>query len=214
MHINFIEQRFNTFTNISVTTRKRLFDFLIAGLATILILTWLIPIVGLLIRLTSPGPILFLQWRTGINGKPFLCFKFRTMAHNPQDELFKQTAFNDPRVTLIGHWLRKTNLDEFPQFINVLKGDMSIVGPRPHAIQHDIEFWNLLPNYHKRYRTLPGITGLAQIRGARGIAEDISNMKKRLKYDLIYIQNSSLQYDVQICWWTFKSMLFGDPNAW
>ncbi|MDB5243691.1 MAG: sugar transferase [Spirosoma sp.] len=205
---------FGQYQNIYDTISKRIFDLVVAGLVAILVLSWLLPLVGLLIRLTSRGPILFLQRRTGINGKPFLCFKFRTMVHNSQHEPFKQTAFNDSRVTAIGHWLRKTNIDEFPQFINVLKGDMSIVGPRPHALQHDAEYWDALPNYPKRYTTLPGITGLAQVSGARGIADDISNMEKRLSYDLIYIQHNSLSYDAKICWWILKSMVLGDPNAW
>ncbi len=159
---------FGDYQTIYVAVTKRVFDLVVAGVVTILILSWLIPLLGLIIRLTSRGPILFLQRRTGINGTSFLCFKFRTMAHNPSNEPFRQTALNDSRVTAIGHWLRKTNLDEFPQFINVLKGEMSIVGPRPHALQHDAEFWDSLPDYPKRYMTLPGITGLAQVSGARG----------------------------------------------
>ncbi|MDB5239944.1 MAG: sugar transferase [Spirosoma sp.] len=136
------------------------------------------------------------------------------MVHNPLNEPFKRTAFKDLRVTAIGHWLRKTNIDEFPQFINVLKGDMSVVGPRPHAIQHEAEYFNSLPNYYKRFKSLPGITGLAQVSGARGISDDIGNMEKQLNYDLIYIKNNSLRYDTKICWWTIKSIVLGDANAW
>lgn len=197
-----------------IGVRKRLFDLLVAALITILVLSWLIPIIGLLIKLTSPGPIIFIQWRTGLNKRPFRCFKFRTMVYNHASTTFKQTAFKDSRITPIGHWLRKTNLDEMPQFLNVLLGDMSVVGPRPHAIQHDAEFWFTLPDYHKRYTIRPGITGLAQINGARGITDDTSKMKHRLQYDLSYINNSSLRLDTQICWSTATSMFRGDPNAW
>lgn len=193
---------------------KRLFDVIIAFLVTLLILIWFIPIVGLLIKLTSPGPIIFIQWRTGLNGRPFRCFKFRTMVYNNQSVTFKQTIYNDPRITPIGSWLRKTNLDEMPQFLNVLIGTMSVVGPRPHALQHDAEFWFQLSDYHKRYTVLPGITGLAQIRGARGITDDVKKMDQRLKYDLLYIEKSSFWHDAQICIWTLKLMFFGDPNAW
>ncbi len=193
---------------------KRLFDILVAIIVTISVLMWLIPVIGLLIKLTSPGPVLFIQLRTGLNGKPFRCLKLRTMVHKQEYKTFKQTTFNDSRVTSIGQWLRRTNLDEMPQFLNVLMGHMSVVGPRPHAIEHDAEFWYSLPNYEKRYIILPGITGLAQVRGARGITDDSRKMQHRLRYDLFYIKTRSLGQDAQICWWTVKSMFIKDPNAW
>lgn len=190
------------------------FDMVAASLIIVCILTWLAPIVGLLIKLTSPGPVFFVQRRTGRNGQPFRCYKFRTMVHNHKRTPFTQTTLKDTRVTPVGHWLRKTNLDEMPQFLNVLLGDMSVVGPRPHAIQHDSEFWFLLPDYAKRYNILPGITGLAQVRGARGITDDTKKMEQRLRYDLFYIRKSSIRHDLQICWWTLKAMFRGDPRAW
>ena len=160
---------------------KRTFDLLTASLVTLFVLSWLIPLVGLLIKLSSKGPVFFSQRRTGMYGHTFFCHKFRTMVHSPQEETFKQTDPNDPRVTRVGYWLRKTNLDEMPQFINVLLGQMSLVGPRPHAVPHDAEFWFVLPDYSKRYLVMPGITGLAQVRGSRGIANDVQKMEHRLR---------------------------------
>lgn len=195
---------------------KGLIDALIASVVFICILSWLIPILGLLIKATSSGPILYVQWRTGRYGHPFRCYKFRTMVHDyePGHRPFKQAVMADTRITKIGRFLRKTNLDEMPQFINVLLGNMSIVGPRPHAIQHDAEVWFSIPNYGKRYHILPGITGLAQVRGARGLTDEAGKMEQRVKYDLFYIKKNSLRHDAQICWWTVKSMVQGDPHAW
>ncbi|MBC3787153.1 lipopolysaccharide/colanic/teichoic acid biosynthesis glycosyltransferase [Spirosoma sp. LMG 31448] len=135
------------------------------------------------------------------------------MTYN-QTDTFKQAVPNDKRVTNIGRFLRKTNLDEIPQFFNVLVGDMSIVGPRPHAIEHDANYWFILPDFEKRYTVLPGITGLAQVRGARGVTDDQKvKMQHRLRYDLFYIKKYTLLHDIQICWWTLKSTLKGDKNA-
>lgn len=193
---------------------KRLFDLFVASLVALFVLTWLIPLIGFLIKISSPGPIFFSQPRTGLYGHTFNCLKFRTMIFAPQEVTFRQTDIGDPRVTRVGYWLRKTNLDEMPQFFNVLMGHMSVVGPRPHAVPHDNQFWFVLPDYSKRYLVMPGITGLAQVRGSRGIANDVQKMEHRLKYDLLYIKRQSLKYDVLICWWTVKSMVLGDPNAW
>lgn len=191
---------------------KRPFDLLVAILVTLLILSWLIPLLSICIMLTSRGPALFIQWRTGRNKRPFRCLKFRTMTYE-RNATFKQAIRNDLRVTRIGRFLRKSNLDEMPQFLNVLMGDMSVVGPRPHAIQHDAEFWFKLPNYHKRYSVRPGITGLAQVRGARGLTDNSLKMQHRLRYDLFYLKKRNLGHDVQICWWTFKAMLKNNENA-
>lgn len=192
---------------------KRLFDILFSLIVLILILSWLIPIIGLLIRLGSNGPILYIQKRTGYRGKPFNCLKFRTMTHNPE-ATFKQATKLDHRVTKIGSFLRKTNLDEMPQFINVLFGDMSIVGPRPHALQHSAQFWNSMPEYRKRYRVKPGITGLAQVRGCRGETDQLIKMQHRVKYDRFYNRKKSASLDLWICWLTVKAMLQGNVNAW
>ena len=135
------------------------------------------------------------------------------MRHEQPGE-FRQTTQHDDRVTRVGKVLRKTNLDEMPQFINVLLGHMSVVGPRPHAVAHDAQFWNSFPEYKLRYLVKPGITGLAQVRGARGETETLVKMQHRVRYDLYYRDRQSLWLDVRICWWTVKSMLKGNINAW
>lgn len=191
---------------------KRLFDIIVAGIVTLSILLWLIPIIGLLIRLSSPGPILFIQLRTGRNGRPFRCLKFRTMTYEKNAQ-FKQATKNDVRVTRIGKFLRKSNLDELPQVLNVLRGDMSIVGPRPHPIQLDAEHWHTLPGYPYRYAVKPGITGLAQVRGYRGETARLIDMQHRVRLDRWYIYNRNLPLDIRICWWTFASMVKGDKKA-
>lgn len=192
---------------------KRVFDVVFAMLVTLCILSWLLPITGALIMMSSPGPIFFIQPRTGRKGRPFRCLKLRTMRHDEQKE-FRQATKHDDRVTNIGRILRKTNLDEMPQFLNVLMGHMSIVGPRPHAVQHDIQFWDAFPEYKNRYTVKPGITGLAQVRGARGETDKLIKMQHRVRYDLYYKQRQSFWLDVRICWWTVKSMVKGNVNAW
>ncbi|MGF7214968.1 putative colanic acid biosynthesis UDP-glucose lipid carrier transferase [Spirosoma lacussanchae] len=198
---------------IWIALSKRLLDLVVSGLVVLLVLSWLIPILGLAIRLTSPGPMLFIQVRTGRNGRLFRCLKFRTMTYDPNAQ-FRQATKNDHRVTRIGAFLRKTNIDELPQVLNVLWGDMSLVGPRPHAIQHDAQFWNAIPGYGYRYAIKPGITGLAQVRGCRGETSHISQMAHRVRLDKFYIQKQSVLLDIKICWWTVKSMLRGNTGAW
>lgn len=201
-----------TDTNSFDFVGKRLFDILFSLVITILILSWMIPLVSAIIYLTSPGPALFLQWRTGHNRRHFRCIKFRTMYHQP-DSPFKQATRNDLRVTRFGAFLRRTNLDEMPQFLNVLWGDMSVVGPRPHAVQHDAQHWGM-QGYSDRYCVRPGITGLAQVRGCRGETSELIRMKHRLRYDRYYIRKATLLLDLRICWWTAKQMLKGNINAW
>lgn len=193
--------------------KKRMFDVVVSIIVTVSVLIWLIPLLGLLIKLSSPGPVLFIQLRTGRFGRVFPCLKFRTMAHNDQSE-FKQASRDDQRVTRLGKILRRTNLDEMPQFLNVLAGHMSIVGPRPHAIQHDAQYWNSLPGYKERYIVKPGITGLAQVRGARGETRETYKMKVRVQYDSLYIRRQSTRLDAKICLWTIKAAMNGNKNAW
>ncbi|GAB3032285.1 sugar transferase [Spirosoma pulveris] len=193
--------------------RKRLFDLLVAGLVTLFILSWLIPLLSLLVMLTSRGPAIFRQTRSGLYGQRFICYKFRTMQWPTGDEPFRQVSKDDTRVTPLGKFLRRTNLDETPQFINVLLGDMSIVGPRPHPIQLDAQFWLSLPGYSHRYKVRPGITGLAQARGCRGETGNPLKMKHRLMYDQFYIRKASLQMDISICLQTLVSMLKGNTDA-
>ncbi|WP_254448848.1 sugar transferase [Spirosoma rhododendri] len=195
---------------------KRLVDILISSLVILFVLSWVIPIISLFILFDSRGPIFFIQPRTGRRGITFPCFKFRTMQHQPaaqRQREFKQTVQNDKRVTRTGRFLRRTNLDELPQFINVLLGDMSIVGPRPHAVQHDAFYWESR-EYRSRYSIKPGITGLAQIRGSRGETEQDQKMFHRVKYDLFYASRKSLKLDTAIFFWTIGTMVKGDKNAW
>jgi len=193
---------------------KRVFDVCFSLVITILVLSWMIPIVGILIKLCSAGPIFFVQKRTGYRGIPFNCFKFRTMTYRPHDSSFKQTSKNDCRVTPLGKFLRKTNLDEMPQFLNVLLGDMSVVGPRPHALQHSAQYWNTMPSYRKRYRVKPGITGLAQVRGCRGETDKDIKMHHRVTYDRFYNRKKNPMLDIWICWLTVSAMIRGNKNAW
>ena len=192
---------------------KRIVDCILAALVTVFVLSWLVLIVGVLILLESRGPIFFVQDRSGYKGKPFRCFKFRTMLHGPApgDE-FRQTTRNDDRVTRLGRFLRRTNLDEMPQFINVLLGNMSLVGPRPHAVPHDAQHWVSMA-YRERYWVQPGITGLAQIRGSRGATGMTQWMEHRVRYDHLYIRRQSFSLDMKICYRTLKLMLKGDSNA-
>ena len=192
---------------------KRRFDIIVASLVAIFMLSWMIPLIGLLICLCSPGPMLFVQVRSGRNGRVFHCLKFRTMYHAPTAS-FAQCRQGDARVTRIGAFLRRTNLDEMPQFWNVLMGDMSIVGPRPHAVQHDDQYWHRIENYRSRYQVRPGITGLAQVRGARGETRALVNMKHRVQYDLLYVKRQSLWLDMKLCFGTVGAMFKGNVNAW
>lgn len=191
---------------------KRLVDLLISVAVIVFVLSWLLPIIGIIVFIDSPGSIFFVQPRTGYKGACFPCIKFRTMYNVKQTE-FRQTSFNDDRVTRVGRFLRKTNLDELPQFINVLLGSMSIVGPRPHAVQHDVLHWTSM-TYRNRYLIKPGITGLAQVRGARGETEKSQKMEHRVRYDLFYIRQRSFLFDMKIFFLTIKTMLEGDKNAW
>ncbi|GAA4416062.1 hypothetical protein GCM10023187_47160 [Nibrella viscosa] len=191
---------------------KRLFDVVMASLVALFILSWLIPLIGLAIRFDSAGPILFVQLRTGRNGRIFRCFKFRTMTYD-RNATFKQAVKNDSRITATGSFLRRTNLDEMPQFLNVLMGDMSIVGPRPHPIQLDAQYWDSLAGYRDRYGVKPGITGLAQVRGCRGETREWMDMAHRVRFDHFYIRRRSLLMDLKICWWTVQKMIQGDKKA-
>ncbi|AKD54382.1 sugar transferase [Spirosoma radiotolerans] len=207
------EARPYTTKRVLRSLKKRGFDLLIASIVVASILIWLIPILALLIKLTSPGPAIFVQSRTGRNGRVFPCLKFRTMTYDRNAE-FHQATQHDMRVTRIGKFLRKTNLDEMPQFLNVLAGHMSIVGPRPHPIPLDAQHWHTLPGYKERYTVRPGITGLAQARGARGETAELYKMKVRVRYDHLYIRRQSTRLDAKICWWTVQAAIKGNKNAW
>lgn len=192
---------------------KRSFDLVFSGIFIILILSWLIPIIGLLIRMESKGPVFFKQKRHGKDNHFFLCWKFRTMSFEKNAE-FKQATKNDNRITKIGAILRKTSIDELPQFINVFLGDMSVVGPRPHPIKLNEEFQPKIDRFWQRHAVKPGITGLAQAKGFRGETAELSDMSGRVKLDRFYVKNWSLILDFKIILLTALSILKGDQNAY
>lgn len=161
-------------------------------------------IIAILIKLTSKGPVFFKQWRYGLNGKPILVYKFRTMKVCEDGYQFKQATKDDPRVTALGAFLRKTSLDEMPQLINVFQGRMSIVGPRPHPVAMNETFRKLVPGYMLRHKIRPGLTGLAQVNGWRGETDTLEKMKKRIEYDLNYLRSWSLFLDLKII---FKTVI-------
>jgi putative colanic acid biosynthesis UDP-glucose lipid carrier transferase len=155
----------------------------------------------------SPGPVFFQQQRTGWNGKKFNIWKFRSMVvHDSGAGPLKQAEKHDPRITRVGRFIRKTSLDELPQLINVLRGEMSLVGPRPHAIQHDAEYSKRIANYFGRHSIKPGITGLAQVRGYRGETKDINQMIHRIESDIEYINNWSIWLDISILFRTVTAL--------
>lgn len=176
---------------------KRFFDMIFSLFVVIFILSWLFPIVALLIKLSSKGPVIFTQLRTGADNREFPCYKFRTMRVNNEANTVQATQ-NDPRITKVGHFLRKTSLDEFPQFINVLRGEMSVVGPRPHMLKHTEEYSQLVGNFMQRHAIRPGVTGLAQVKGYRGEITNYELLANRVKYDRFYVENWSLALDIKI----------------
>jgi len=195
---------------------KRSVD-VVLGLALILMFSPILLAIAMAIKLTSAGPILFQQQRRGRNNVPFACFKFRTMYHGARDlNCAQQTTQDDPRVTPVGKFLRRRSLDELPQLFNVLIGDMSLVGPRPHAVGmhlNGILLPDLLPQYILRYHVRPGMTGWAQINGWRGIVDTQEKLEKRVEHDLYYIANWSLALDLRILAGTFTCML-ADARAY
>jgi exopolysaccharide biosynthesis polyprenyl glycosylphosphotransferase len=176
--------------------QKRLFDLCFAGVG-LLVLTPALLLVALLIKLDSPGPVFFLQRRYGFNQRPFRIIKFRTMHTLDDGEVIVQATRGDPRVTRVGRWLRRWNIDEVPQLFNVLLGDMSLIGPRPHALTHDHEYGRKIALYARRHNVKPGITGWAQVHGFRG-ETDTDRMRQRVEFDLYYIDNWSLWLDFTI----------------
>jgi putative colanic acid biosynthesis UDP-glucose lipid carrier transferase len=191
---------------------KRLFDHAFAALVLIPMLPLLL-MLAVLVKLSSPGPVLFKQRRKGVDGRPFFILKFRTMKmHQEVPGQLAQATRNDSRITPIGAFLRRTSLDELPQFVNVLLGQMSVVGPRPHAIEHDNLYKDQVAGYMYRYRVKPGITGWAQINGYRGETRKLEKMEARVKFDLFYIQNWSFWFDIKIIAITILKG-FGGRNA-
>lgn len=192
---------------------KRAFDFIVALIFTCTVFPFLYLILGIAIKLSSPGPIFFKQKRTGENGEDFLCYKFRTMQVNKDADKVQATK-NDARVTKIGAFMRKTNLDEMPQFLNVLIGNMSLVGPRPHMLKHTEMYSSLIDKYMLRHLAKPGITGWAQVTGFRGETRTVEEMAGRVKQDVWYIENWSFFLDLKIMYLTVYNMIHGDKQAY
>lgn len=176
---------------------KRIYDIVLSSLVIIFVLSWLFPIIALLIKLDSRGPVFFIQKRVGRWGKSFKCLKFRTMVVNEQANT-RQASENDTRITRVGNFLRKSNLDEFPQFFNVLFGQMSVVGPRPHMHADCNKFSSVIANYKFRNMVKPGITGLAQVKGYRGPTKNFESIFHRYQFDAFYIRNANFWLDMRI----------------
>ncbi|WP_435354454.1 undecaprenyl-phosphate glucose phosphotransferase [Emticicia sp. SJ17W-69] len=197
---------------------KNISDIIFTSILFVFVFSWLFPIIALAIKLDSKGPVFYIQERWGKNGKAFKCIKFRSMVHNSstvrENGKFNQTTKNDSRVTRVGAFLRKSNFDELPQFINVLWGNMSVIGPRPHAVQHSIESREQIENYLLRHLVKPGITGWAQVNGYRGETSDIFMMKKRVELDIWYIENWTPWLDIKVIIMTVYSMIKGDMMAY
>lgn len=191
---------------------KRAMDILVAG-GALLFFAPLLALVAVLIKLESPGPVLFRQSRGGLSGQSFTIFKFRSMRCQENGAKVVQAKRDDDRITAIGRILRKASIDELPQLLNVLKGDMSIVGPRPHALAHDEQYGALIANYHLRFRARPGLTGLAQIKGLRGGTGAVEAMAARIDADNEYIERWTLGGDVKILLMTVPHLLLAE-NAY
>lgn len=201
-----IEEPFNKFI-------KRGFDITLALLIILGILSWLTPLLGLIIKLETKGPVFFKQRRNGLDYKEFFCYKFRSMRPNPMANLH-QVRKDDPRITRIGKVIRKTSIDELPQFINVLKGEMSVVGPRPHMVSHTHMYAERVDKFMVRHFIKPGITGLAQVSGYRGEVEDENHIINRVKYDIFYLENWSLILDLKIVSQTVYNTFRGEERAY
>lgn len=191
--------------------QKRLFDIVFSLLVIVFILSWLYPIIGILIKLQSPGPVIFKQLRSGKDNNAFTCYKFRSMVMNAGE---KQATKSDARITPIGRFLRRTSLDEFPQFFNVLLGNMSVVGPRPHILTMTDEYSKVIDQFMVRHFLKSGITGWAQVNGFRGETKDLSSMESRVEHDIWYMENWSMWLDIKIIFMTVFQHLTGDDNAY
>ena len=192
---------------------KRFFDIVFSIIICVFVMSWLTPILWVIVKLDSKGPLFFKQEREGLNGTKFSCYKFRSMRINNLSDKIHATK-NDERVTRIGSFIRKTSIDELPQFFNVLKGDMSVVGPRPHMNSLSLEYQRDIDNYLQRHAVKPGITGLAQISGYRGEVMKRSDIKNRVRMDIFYIENWSFLLDIKIIVQTVLNVFKGEEKAY
>lgn len=201
-----IDEPFNQFI-------KRSFDILLSLVIIIGLLSWLTPLLAVAIKLESRGPVFFKQKRNGLDYKEFFCYKFRSMRPNPHAHLYQATR-DDQRITKVGRIIRKTSIDELPQFINVLKGEMSVVGPRPHMVSHTHMYAERIDKFMVRHFIKPGITGLAQVSGYRGEVESDADIVNRVKFDIFYLENWSLFLDLKIVFQTIYNALRGEEKAY
>jgi putative colanic acid biosynthesis UDP-glucose lipid carrier transferase len=201
------------FDNPLIKYSKRLFDILFSSLIIVFILSWVSVILFILIKLETKGPLIFKQLRDGLNGKQFECYKYRSMGVNKEAHKIQATK-EDIRVTRIGKFIRKTSIDELPQFINVLKGDMSVVGPRPHMTSQSKKYAKMVDKYFVRNLVKPGVTGLSQVRGYRGEIEEVSDMENRVRLDIFYINNWSFVLDLKIIIQTLFNAVKGEEKAY
>jgi putative colanic acid biosynthesis UDP-glucose lipid carrier transferase len=197
---------------MSNAIKKRAFDIAFSLFVIIFVLSWLIPLMAILIKLSSRGPVFFVQQRSGKDNKPFKCYKFRSLAVNA-DAHEKQVTRGDARITRLGRFLRKSNLDELPQFFNVLMGSMSIVGPRPHMLRHTEMYSKVLGQYMIRHFVKPGVTGWAQVNGFRGEIKKEDQLRQRIEHDIWYLEHWSLWLDLRIIFLTVFVTIKGDKNA-
>ena len=197
---------------------KRCFDLALTVLLFIFLFSWLWPLLALLIKLTSPGPVFFRQERWGVQNRLFVCYKFRSMFRESRDidenGRYLQAKRGDRRITPLGRFLRRNNLDELAQFINVLTGEMSVVGPRPHPTPMNLEIKDSIPSYRLRHLIKPGITGWAQVNGWRGETDDLDRLRRRVEGDIWYIENWSPWLDIKIIWISIWLLFKGDPRAY
>lgn len=219
IHIDFVDDipilslRSEPLDDITARIKKRLFDIVFSFFVITLILSWLVPLMAILIKLNSKGPVFFVQLRSGRDNKAFPCYKFRTLKVNKEADT-KQVTLNDTRITRLGKFLRKTNLDELPQFFNVFVGSMSVVGPRPHMLRHTEDFSRILNEYMIRHFVKPGVTGWAQVHGFRGEIKQKDQLRKRIEHDIWYLENWSLWLDLRIIFLTIYVTVKGDKNAY
>ncbi|NCD72395.1 undecaprenyl-phosphate glucose phosphotransferase [Mucilaginibacter agri] len=192
---------------------KRIFDVVFSLFVIIFVLSWLYPILALIIKIQSPGPAIYTQLRSGKDNQPFKCYKFRSMKVQ-KDDVFRQATKDDDRITKIGKFIRKTSLDELPQFFNVLKGNMSVVGPRPHPLSMTQKYRQSIDQYMVRHFLKSGITGWAQVNGFRGETQDQRMMEKRVEFDIQYLERWSIELDIKIIFMTVFNIVKGEKNAY
>jgi putative colanic acid biosysnthesis UDP-glucose lipid carrier transferase len=218
IHFNYVEDipilslRSEPLQDVAGRIKKRIFDILFSFFIITFVLSWLVPLIAILTKLVSRGPVFFVQLRSGKNNRSFRCYKFRSLEVNKEADS-KQVTRDDTRFTKLGKFIRKTNIDELPQFVNVLLGDMSIAGPRPHMLKHTEIYSELLSQYMVRHYVKPGITGWAQVNGYRGETQTVLQMANRVEHDIWYMENWSLWLDIKIVYMTIINTIRGEKNA-